>query len=309
MLSSRLASCRTVGEALAKITQVLSTAGLDSPRRTAELLLCHVLGWDRLRLVLERSTPLPPTARRRLSLLLRRRLRREPVQYLLRETEFFGLRLSLRRGVFIPRPETELLVEEALALLRRGSLPHPVRVLDIGTGSGCIALAIAYHCMRADVLGIDTSLRALLVARYNARRLGLRNVRFARVDILRELPPEQPFHLIVSNPPYIPAADLPHLQPEVRLHEPREALTDGGDGLGFYRRFAQIFPVLLSPGGLFLLEVGAGSMNSVAELFRPNARWLRIRKDYAGHDRILVGTLQPSSVADPPALTKFARSL
>ncbi|GBD07218.1 Release factor glutamine methyltransferase [bacterium HR21] len=293
---SNLPSGVSIGELRRTLVRLLQTEGLDSPQRTAELLLCHVLGWSRLELLLRQHEPFPHTARPTLLRLLRRRLRREPLQYVLGETEFFGLPLLLQRGVFIPRPETEVLVEEALAHIPPES-GTPFRVLDIGTGSGCIALALAFHRPAATVLGIDIATTALRCARRNARRLGLRNVRFLSLDILRDTPPGAPFQLIVANPPYIPIDLLPQLQPEVRLFEPHEALTDGADGLLFYRRFAELFPSLLAPGGHFLLEVADGMATHVAALF-PGAT-LRIRRDYAGIERVLIGTY--ASPSTPPS--------
>jgi release factor glutamine methyltransferase len=210
----------------------------------------------------------------------------------LRETEFYGLPIHVRRGVFIPRPETELLVDEALAIL---PADMPARILDIGTGSGCIALAIAAHRPRARVIGIDISATALRVARSNARRLGIRNVRFAYCDILHSLPPEAPFDLVVCNPPYIPAAEVPHLQPEVCLFEPYEALTDGGDGLLFYRRLAELVPFLLHPQGSLILELADGAAAAVVPLFQNRLRALRLRADYAGVQRVLIGAVDLSA--------------
>ncbi|MCS7170222.1 MAG: peptide chain release factor N(5)-glutamine methyltransferase [Candidatus Kapabacteria bacterium] len=288
----------TVAEALSAAAHRLERAGVDSPGRTAEILLCHVLQWDRLRLVLQRNMTLPRSIHQRFTRLLQRRLQREPLQYILGETEFYGLRLRVRHGVFIPRPETELLVEEALATARSYGLTH-LRILDIGTGSGCVALAVAQHCPHASVIGVDVSVTALSLARQNARKLGLSTVRFHYTDILRALPPGKPFHIIVANPPYIPVTELPHLQPEIRLYEPPSTLTDGLDGLAFYRRFAAIFPHLLFPRGSFLVEVPAGAATAVAALFQPIAASLHIRKDYCGIERIVIGTLATDSTSCP----------
>lgn len=287
---------------LTATSQLLAEAGLDSPRLTAELLLCHVLGLSRLELLLRGELPVPAAAYRRLRRLLQRRLQREPLQYLLGTTEFYDLRLRIRPGVFIPRPETELLVEEALTLLRTQPWSWPVRILDIGTGSGCIALALAHHFPEASVCAIDISPAALRLARENARRLGLSCVRFRRMDILHRIPPGSPFHLVVANPPYIPAAAVPHLQPEVCLYEPRAALTDEADGQTFYRRFAYLFPRLLVPGGAFVLELGDTAAEAVTELFGPIAAELRLRRDYAGTERVLIGILGPSPTPDPAAV-------
>ncbi len=301
-LSKLRLRCARLQDLLAATAQLLEEAGLDSPRRTAELLLGHVLGLSRLELFVRGDTPVPPAAYRRLSRLLRRRLHREPLQYLLGTIDFYDLSLRIRRGVFIPRPETELLVEEALTLLRTVPWPRPVRILDIGTGSGCIALALAYHFPEACVYGIDISRAALRLARENARRLGLLHVRFRQLDILHTIPPGAPFHLVVANPPYIPAARLSELQPEIRFYEPRQALTDEADGLTFYRRFAELFPRLLTPGGAFVLELGDGSAEAVVELFRPTTAQLRLRRDYAGTERVLIGTVGTLSTPDPTAV-------
>ncbi len=271
---------------------LLQAAGTESPRRTMELLLCHVLGCSRAWLYGHADTAFPASAVQQLRKLLRRCLRREPLQYVLGEVEFCGLRLRVRPGVFIPRPETELLVEEALRLLRQLPAPNPA-VLDLGTGSGAIALAIAAHYPSARVLGVDISERALRCARSNAHALGIRHVRLRRLDILTQLPQGR-FHMVVSNPPYIPASRLPQLQPEVREHEPAEALTDFADGLTFYRRYAHILPQLLLPGGVFLLELDDGLASAAADILHSTGALLSIQRDYAGADRILIGRMPDS---------------
>ncbi len=300
--SNPIAGCSTIREARIAASQLLKAAGLESPEYTADVLLCHALGCDRLSLLLNGNQPIAVAARRRLHRLLQRRLQREPLQYLVRQTDFYTLRLHIRRGVFIPRPETELVVEEALSLLRTVPFPLPLRILDIGTGSGCIALALASSLPEAHVVGIDISVAALRLARENARRLGLRNVSFSHVDILRQLPPAYPFHLVVSNPPYIPASALPQLQPEITLYEPHEALTDGADGLSFYRRFADLFPTILVPGGAFVLEIRPESASAITTLFRPLASMLYLQKDYTGTERVLVGILAHSPTTYPPSV-------
>jgi release factor glutamine methyltransferase len=257
-----------------------------------ELLLCHVLGCSRAWLYGHDDTALPALAARQLQRLLRRCLHREPLQYVLGEVDFCGLRLRVRPGVFIPRPETELLVEEAVRILRQLPVPNPA-VLDLGTGSGAIAVAIAAHHPGARVLGVDISARALRCARSNARALGIRRVRFRPLDILRQLPQGR-FHMVVSNPPYIPAARLPQLQPEVREYEPAEALTDFADGLSFYRRYAHILPQVLLPGGVFLLELGDGLASAAVDILRSTGARLSVRRDYAGTERILIGWMPDS---------------
>jgi len=283
---------RPLQQVLQSGAALLQAAGVESPRRTMELLLCHVLGCSRAWLYGHDDTALPALAARQLQRLLRRCLRREPLQYVLGEVDFCGLRLRVRPGVFIPRPETELLVEEAIRILRQLPVPNPA-VLDLGTGSGAIAVAIAAHHPGARVLGVDISARALRCARSNARALGIRRVRFRPLDILRQLPQGR-FHMVVSNPPYIPAARLPQLQPEVREYEPAEALTDFADGLSFYRRYAHILPQVLLPGGVFLLELGDGLASAAVDILRSTGARLSVRRDYAGTERILIGWMPDS---------------
>lgn len=273
--------------------------GLDSPRLDAEILLAHALASTRLRLYTEYDKLVEPQERARFRELVERRAHREPVSTITGRREFYSLSFEVTSDVLTPRPETELLVDWALAALkaRLDLVPHgpAPRVLDLGTGSGAVAVAIAVRCPACLVTATDRSPRALEVARRNA---GAHNV-LDRVDFregdwlgaLRDDP--EPFDLIVCNPPYIAKAELEGLMPEVRRYEPLEALVDAaspeGDGLGNYRVLAASAAGHLRSDGAAAFEVGAVQAADVAAIFR-SAGWVvgQVIRDYGGIDRVVV---------------------
>jgi len=259
--------------------------GVDSPRLTMELILAHVLGVTRFDLYMQFDRPLIASELDSLRSIVRRRAAREPLQYILGEAHFYKRRFEVNTSVLIPRPETELLVEEAL---RRAS---SLRCLDIGTGSGCIGITIALERPETEVVAIDASSDALDVARRNAERLGARNIEIRQVDIFDDEAVRTlgSFDLIISNPPYIPAGEMPSLDPEVRDFEPRLALTDNGDGFRFYHRFLELFPTLLRTPGNVFFELGYGQSKSVAQMFRSSGFEVDILTDLNRVERILWG--------------------
>lgn len=241
-------------------------------------------------LVARGREPAPPDVRRRLAELAARRVRREPMAYILGEREFWGLPFKVSPAVLVPRPDSETVIEVVLGLMPdRG---RPWRILDLGLGSGCLLLALLREYPAARGVGLDLSLDALAVAADNARSLAVAD----RADLRRgdwRVPDWQhqaggPFDLVVANPPYIPAGAVADLMPEVRAHEPRLALDGGADGLDAYRRIAAAAPDLVSPGGLVVVEVGQGQDVEVAGFFR--AAGLVVRgswKDLGGIDRVV----------------------
>jgi release factor glutamine methyltransferase len=268
-------------EALTASTDALRAAGIDEPRLDAELLLAAATGWDRVRLVAQPDAAIPPAASRRFAEMVRRRLRREPVAYILGRRGFRRLELAVDPRVLIPRPETELLVELALEL-RAGS------VLDLGTGSGAIALAIADELPQCAVVAVDTSPAALELARENAERTGLEG----RVEfVLGTFPPANDgFELVVANLPYVSEAEWDGLQPEVREWEPREALLAGADGLDAIRA---VVPELIGRTGVLALEVGLGQAEIVGDLLRATGfDAIEIRPDLAGIPRVVIGRVE-----------------
>lgn len=274
----------TSAKALREAAQRLAAAGVPDSRLDAEYLLAHALHTDRMALLMHGSLELPPDRQAAYEALLARREAREPLQYILKNQDFMGLLLYVDESVLIPRPETELLCERALAWLRaRRDLSAP-RALDLCTGSGAIAVAIATSLPGARVSACDLSSAALAVARRNADAHGVR-VDMYQGDFLAAVTGQR-FDLMVCNPPYIPSAACETLQEEV-LREPRLALDGGEDGLAFYRRLAKEAPLFLSPGGALFCEVGHDQAVAVRELFAPVFSKTDVFPDLSGVVRIV----------------------
>ena len=279
----------TVLEAIRKSEEFLAKKGVDSPRLQAELLLAHVLQLPRMKLYLNFERRLAPAEADTLRELAKRRGQREPLQHILGTTSFCGLEIAVNRQVLVPRPETELLAELAWQFLSTLN-PQPSTALDFGTGSGCVAIALAVKCPWAGVVAIDISPEALAVATQNAARHGVND----RVDFrcgadFAALAPGERFDLIVSNPPYIPSAEINLLQPEVRDFDPRAALDGGPDGLDYYRLLAKRAAKFLKPQGKIMLELGEGQAEPVRALFEEQM-WIveAVKPDYTQRPRILI---------------------
>jgi release factor glutamine methyltransferase len=278
----------TIADALREASEALSASGLAEPRREAVSLLSHALSRDRAFLVTHSEDSLTADELRSYLSTVERRASGEPLQYITGAQEFYGLDFEVNENVLIPRPETELLVEAALEILKGTDSPL---VCDVGTGSGCIAVSLLHARRDARALAVDVSPAALEVAARNAARNGVAE----RIDFLvsdcfdalasngRE---DARFDLVASNPPYVAEADLEGLQREVREHEPRVALTPGGDGLSVIRRLVSESPRHLKPGGHLLLEIGFNQHERVAALIDPRV-WtlLDIHHDLQGIPR------------------------
>jgi release factor glutamine methyltransferase len=267
----------SVRDALIAATDALEAAGVESPRLDAELLLAEASGRDRAELVADGGADIAADAGRRFGELVRRRLRREPVAYILGRKGFRHIELAVDRRVLIPRPETEMLVELALEA-------RPARVLDVGTGSGAIGLAVADELPECEVTATDTSAAALELARVNSERLGLAG----RVRLLAGTVPErESFDLLLANLPYIADQDWPALQPELREWEPTAAFEAGPDGLDAYRAVIPLFPGVAPVVGL---EVGERQASAVGDLLREAGfDEIEVQRDLAGIERIVVG--------------------
>ena len=271
----------TVREALAQVAERLAAAGCETPRVDADLLLAHVLGTTRSGVLAEGERLLDGAEEAELDTLVGRRSAREPLAYVLGEWGFRGLVLDVDARVLVPRPETEIVVERCLALLAGVAVP---RVLDVGTGSGAIALAIADEHPGAHVTGVDVSRDALEVARANARRTGLA-VEMLEHDLFAGLP-EGPWTLVVANPPYVRAGDLDGLRAEVRDWEPRVALHAEGATEAVARGAAAV----LEPGGALVLEVADGDAERVAGLLGElGYEDVAVTHDLAGRERVVEG--------------------
>lgn len=284
---------RTLIDFLNSARSFLEQKGFENPRGNAEALLCKTLNLPRIELYLQHDRPLSETEVSSYREYLRRRLRHEPLQYILGEIEFFGVSLDVTPGVLIPRPETEELVERLVDWLRNHGAHERRRVLDIGCGSGCIAVALAACLPALDIDAVDADYDAIVLTQRNAAKHEVTDrVHTLRADILKDgiegrLSP--PYHVLVSNPPYIAEADIYSLQAEVQDFEPHNALSGGEDGLLFYRRIAELIPGLVAGGGLIALEVGRGQGETVAEMLRALGAEAEILADMSGQSRFVMG--------------------
>lgn len=273
---------RTAREMLARGHEFLAQRGVEAPRREAELLVAHALGLGRLQLFLALDRPLERDEIVRGRELLTRRGKREPTAYLTGKREFYGREFRVGPGVLVPRPESELLVDRARALLAGCSAP---RLADVGTGSGCLAVTLALELPSSRVLALDVSARALEQARANAARLGA-EVEFAQGDGLAPLAGR--FDLVLSNPPYVDPATRAALAPEVREHEPPEALfAPAGDADHWVRRLLAEAPPFLAGGGHLLVELGHEQGARVAPALAASAVPWRFERDLERHQRVL----------------------
>jgi len=247
--------------------------GLNTPRLDAEVLLAETLGTDRVGLYTHFDQPLHPEELARFKKLLQRRLQREPVAYIIGQQEFWSLTFNVTPDVLIPRPETEILVAEALKVLSSFSRTWggTLRILEMGTGSGAISVALARELPSASLVATDLSAKALAVARKNASCLGVgERIQFLQGDLFAPLEGQSAFEVIITNPPYIAEDDFPSLPPEVREFEPRLALDGGSEGLNFFRRALPRVGEFLRPEGWFLAEIGAGQDQSVIKIAQEN---------------------------------------
>jgi release factor glutamine methyltransferase len=282
----------TVLQAIQRSVDFLAKKGVESPRLHAELLLAHVLQVPRMKLYLDFERVLTDDQQNGLRELVRRRGQREPLQHILGSACFCGLDLAVNGDVLVPRPETELLAELGWQFLKntaaRSGSTTP-SALDFGTGSGCLAMALTVQCPAARVTALDISPAALALARQNAAKHAVDSrIEFFAGDGFAALPVDSKFDLIISNPPYIPAADIAALDPEVRNHDPRLALDGGVDGLDFYRRLAREAAPFLRPGGRIMVEFGDAQETAVAALFE-SEKWIveSVKPDYNRKPRIL----------------------
>jgi release factor glutamine methyltransferase len=279
-------------EVIQKTTLYFEKQGIESPRLTIELLLAHLLKKKRMELYLEFERELDEGTLARLRGMVKRRVAGEPLQYITGEVEFCGLRLLVDKRVLIPRPETELLVEVVAKRLKAesGERKAEVKIVDVGTGSGCIAIALAKKLPEAEITAVDVSPEALEVARANGKLQQIeKNVRFLESDLLKELPDSFVVEAIVSNPPYIAEGELAKLPKEVRDFEPVRALAAGEDGLKVIRRLVMDARRILSPSGFVALEIGAGQRAAVEEIFGQHGfAVVEVVKDLQGFERVVV---------------------
>lgn len=281
----------TIGRILKWTEQYFKDKDIESPRLDAEVLLAHVLEKQRIYLYVHFDEPLQPGELAAYREMIKKRVLRVPIAQILGEKEFMGLTFKVTADTLVPRPDTEILVQAAVDRLRAMAGEEPLRFADIGTGSGAICLSVLHYLSDTVADTVDISPAARAVAEENAASLGLADrITFHTGDLLQPLSGIS-FAAILSNPPYIPEADIATLAPEVRLKEPHTALSGGQDGLDFYRRLAKEAPAMLVPGGFTAFEVGIHQAGDVADLLKANPLIDRteILPDYAGIDRVVVG--------------------
>ena len=262
--------------------------GLATPRLDAEVLLAETLGMDRVGIYTHFDQPLKPDELARFKKLILRRLRREPIAYILGKREFWSLPFKVTPDVLIPRPETEILVSETLKTQAHLD-GKALRILEIGTGSGAISIALAKGLPIARVVATDLSAKALSVAEENALQNGVREqIHFLQGDLFQPLQKGERFDLVITNPPYIPREQFPSLMPEVRDFEPRIALDGGMNGLDFFQRALPMVGKFLDPGGWFLAEMGAGQDQEILKMVEkiPDLDSFDFVEDLAGIKRV-----------------------
>ncbi|MBI3949520.1 MAG: peptide chain release factor N(5)-glutamine methyltransferase [Acidobacteria bacterium] len=279
----------TIQEAIIAATRDLTEAGVEDPRTTARFLLAHLLQKDRTYLITHFDEPLDEAPLRQFQAWVGKRASGVPLQYITGHQEFYGLDFVVTPNVLIPRPETELMVED---VLERNQKPSPL-IIDVGTGSGCLAVTLAVRINQSRVVALEISEPALRVARRNAQRHGAEDrILFLVSDLFSALTPEAPgiqADFIVSNPPYVSDAELDSLPREVAEHEPRTALLAGPDGLAFFRRLLAESPAFLQPGGVLILEMGFGQHTSITALVDLSTwRVEKVVPDLQGIQRTLV---------------------
>ncbi len=281
---------RQVSAVLRHAARRLSAHDIESGPLDSEVLLGHVLGLTREQLIVAADVRLGDKQLHVYENLLWRRLEREPAAYITGKREFWSLDFHVTRDVLIPRPETELLVEIALRLAAEARSAKPLRIIDLGTGSGAIAVALASELANAEICASDISHNALGVAKDNAVRNQVADkIKFVQGDLFDAEAMPECIDLIVSNPPYIRRAAIDALEPEVSRWEPRGALDGGFDGLDYYRRIAARACDYLAPNGAVIVEIGAGTGQAVARLFQDAvACEVQIHNDYGGNDRVVV---------------------
>lgn len=282
----------TVLEALNLSTEYLNKKGIESARLNAELMLAHILNCKRLQLYLMFERPLDENELSLYREFLARRAKREPLQYILGEVEFYNIKLKVNKDVLIPRPETELLVEK---IIKDYSQKSDIKFLDIGIGSGNISIALLVNLPDSQGIGIDISDSALTLAKSNAEfNLVNDRLELLHFDILNDdIHSLGKFNAIISNPPYVSSEEFESLEPELKIYEPQIALTDFYNGLTFYRKIISVANSLLKEEGKVYFEIGKGQSNEVKALMQDSRiKNINITKDYQGIDRIICGELK-----------------
>ncbi len=280
----------TILEAIQKTTGYFERKGIESARVNAELLLAEVLGKKRLELYLSYDQPLKENEMNKYRSVIARRGKFEPLQYIIGHTEFFGYKICVDQSVLIPRPESEVLIE---MVIDDFSDKENLKILDIGTGSGCLSIALAKKLNNVHITAVDISYKASRLAEYNAKINEIENkIKFLTADINSIVGGDfnDQYDIVISNPPYVSLADFQNLQPEIKDYEPKNAVTDNANGFTFYRRIAAFSQNALRKGGALYLETGQGMAPDVEKILEGNNfSNLKVRKDYLDIERVIKG--------------------
>jgi release factor glutamine methyltransferase len=290
MASDSVEAVWTISRLIAWTTEYFEANGIDSPRMTAEMLLAHSLAVSRIDLYLYHDKPLTSDELAGFKTLIRRRIKREPAAYITGSRGFWSLELDVNPYVLIPRPDTECLVEQALSVIPEAGDTNPWNIVDLGTGSGAIILALASERPGHRYFAVDLSMDAVVTARQNnLTQVSETHVSFVNGSWLDSFRKGPVFDMIVSNPPYIPKTDIDGLEPEVSVYEPRLALDGDTDGLFCLRHIAESASDYLRPGGILMMEMGFDQKESVRDIFKsvPSFGTPEFHKDFAGHDRMV----------------------
>lgn len=287
LVKNKMVFMLTVLEAIKKSTKYLEEKGIESPRINAELLLADILECKRLQLYLSFDRPLDEEEVNRYREYIARRGKFEPLQYITGKVDFYNLTLNVNKHVLIPRQETELLIEKAIEICRQKNYR---RILDVGTGSGNISIALAKDIMDVEITGIDISHEAIEVAKQNADLNNTNGkIEFVHTDILT-FKPATKYDMIISNPPYVSTADYPTLQKEILDYEPKNAVTDDSDGYKYFKYLVGQSDNLLNKNGSLLFEIAEGQAEEIKGIMELHSfHPIEIIKDYQGIDRVLVG--------------------
>ncbi len=277
----------SIRELLSEGTELLRKTGLNNPARDSELLLCFAIESGKLGLYTNPDRTVTPDKKNLFLDYLTRRAAFEPISYITGKKEFMDSVFLVNRSVLIPRPETEHLVEQAAALAKQIIAP---KLLDLGTGSGCIAVCLKKSVPDAEITAVDISEAALITARKNTKANGTAGIRFLRSDLFDALGPDESFDLIISNPPYVTNEEYASLLPETRLFEPENALRGGSDGLDFYRKILFEAPSRLLPGGKILFEVGYRQAGQVSDMIESTGKFggIKVVRDLAYIERVVI---------------------
>ncbi|MDD2396901.1 MAG: peptide chain release factor N(5)-glutamine methyltransferase [Tissierellia bacterium] len=282
----------TIEKLLKDGIDIIKQREFNSPKLDVELILCYLLQKDRIYLHLNKKAEVSQDIEDKFYILAAKRNEGYPLQYITNSQEFMGLDFYLQEGVLIPRPDTETLVETVINMVKEKYNNQKIKILDLGTGSGAIAISLAYYLKNAFVTAIDISDIAVETTNINIKKYNLNNINVMKADIFDYITNEK-FHIVVSNPPYIERDSIDALQKEVSVYEPKLALDGGLDGLEYYRRIVRVFAELHEKNGALGVEIGCGQKKLVEEIFMNSKLFkeLKTYQDLSGKDRVICGFL------------------